>query len=266
MAKPVLLHTAPTEHQAGLSSFAQPSITFCKTGTILHPAPLFPRNGAFSHPCFAIPFSAPSAHTPRPDTAVPVDSPASQCQPVAGPWGTLSCSQRHQPRDAHTDLLPHTEGICEPLLPQDPSSPASPHTASQCTIDKSLMSFALMSSQINTLHVAGVGWGGGVPQPLENPRHWERRGSKGRREDKAKGPDAKEVGEPSGKWLVEPILLQKFLQEFVSSCKDRVHYWLWVRLLGWRGQLQENGYFLFEVAGTITQGKEPRVNNQLLSV
>lgn len=163
MAKPVLLHTAPTEHQAGLSSFAQPSITFCKTGTILHPAPLFPRNGAFSHPCFAIPFSAPSAHTPRPDTAVPVDSPASQCQPVAGPWGTLSCSQRHQPRDAHTDLLPHTEGICEPLLPQDPSSPASPHTASQCTIDKSLMSFALMSSQINTLHVAGVGWGGGGP-------------------------------------------------------------------------------------------------------
>lgn len=73
---------------------------------------------ALCHHCSDIPFSAPSAHSRRPDTAVPVDSPASRCQPVAGPWGTQSCSRTHQPRDAHTDLLPQAEGSCEPLLPR----------------------------------------------------------------------------------------------------------------------------------------------------
>lgn len=109
------------------------------------------------------------------------------------------------------------------------------------------MSFELTSSQINTLHVSV--WGGGVPRPLENhrpgrqeaPRAWA--GG----EDKAKGLVPKK-GEPSGEGLAEPILLQQFLQGFVSSCRVRVHYWLWVRLVGWRGQPQENGNF-FEVAG-----------------
>lgn len=104
-------------------------------------------------------------------------------------------------------------------------------------------------------------WGGGVPQPLENHGCWERRGSKGkgRREDKAKGPDAREGGairQVGCEGLVEPVLLQQFLQGFVSSCKDQVHYWLWVRLMGWRGQPQQSGYFLFEVAGTNHQPRK----------
>lgn len=81
----------------------------------------------------------------------------------------------------------------------------------------------------------------------------------GRREDKAKGPDAKEGGSHQAggcKGLVEPILLQWFLQGFVSSCKDGVHYRLWLRLLGWRRNLQENGYFSFEMAGTNHQPRK----------
>lgn len=56
------------------------------------------------------------------------------------------------------------------------------------------MSFALTSSQINTLHVGAVGRGG-TTAPGKS-QSWERRGSKGmgRREDTAKGPDAKEGG------------------------------------------------------------------------
>lgn len=41
------------------------------------------------------------------------------------------------------------------------------------------------------------------------------------------------------KELVEPILLQQFLQGSVSPCKDGVHYRLGVRLLGWRGSCRK---------------------------
>lgn len=145
----------------------------------------------------------PSAHSPSPDM-LSQDSPASRCQPGLGHAELLTvtpaqgCSYRPAPTP---------EGSCEPLLPRDPSPPASPHAASHCTIDKSLMSFALTSSQINTLHVVGVGRGGptapGKSQPLENHSHWGRRGSKGmgRREDKAKGPDAREGGSHQARGL-----------------------------------------------------------------
>lgn len=68
-----------------------------------------------------------------------------------------------------------------------------------------------------------------------------------------KGGAIRQVGCKS---LVEPILLQWFLQGFVSSCKDGVHYRLRVKLLGWSRQLQENGYFSFEVAGTNHQPRK----------
>lgn len=59
------------------------------------------------------------------------------------------------------------------------------------------MSFELTSSQINTLHVAGVGRGG-TRSHWKNTRLWERRGSKGigRREGSStgKGPDTEKWG------------------------------------------------------------------------
>lgn len=47
----------------------------------------------------------------------------------------------------------------------------------------------------------------------------------------------------------------------------QVHYWLWVRLLGWKGKAEEErcSSLKCQVPAT-SQGKEPHVNDQLLSV
>lgn len=157
------LHTAPVERQASrsapicsalqhhLGGRSHPST--CLVFRVLSPsAPHptqrgwrraqhlqqpFPRNTYVGRRLFPptaamLPSPTPALTSPGPDTAVPVDAPTSRCQLAAGPWGARSCSRRHQPREAHTDLPLHTEGTYEPLLPRGPSPPASPHAAPHC--------------------------------------------------------------------------------------------------------------------------------------
>lgn len=157
------LHTAPVECQAGRSTPICSPLqhllggrnhpSFCLVLRVLSPSAPHPTQGGWRRAqCLQWPFPGdahagrwlfpttaamvpsltPALTSPRPDTAVPVDAPTSQCWPVVGPWGVQSCSRRHQPREAHTDLLPHAEGSYEPLLPQGPSPPASPHAAPHC--------------------------------------------------------------------------------------------------------------------------------------
>lgn len=91
-------------------------------------------------------------------------------------------------------------------------------------IDEPLMSFELTSSQINTLHVAGVGRGG-TQSHWKNTRRWERRGSKGmgRREGRStrKGPGTKKRGEAAGEWVVwdwlHPCCCSSFCKDSCSS-------------------------------------------------
>lgn len=157
----VLDHSAPHPAQSGWRRAQHPHHS--SPGMVVQAGGSFP-------PLLPHSLLCPSAHSPSPDM-LSQDSPASRCQPGLGHAELLTVTPA---RGCSYRPAPTPEGSCEPLLPRDPSPPASPHAASHCTIDKSLMSFALTSSQINTLHVVGVGRGGptapGKSQPLGEKR------------------------------------------------------------------------------------------------
>lgn len=57
------------------------------------------------------------------------------------------------------------------------------------------------------------------------------------------------------------------LGQIAPKDTGQVHYWLWVRLLGWKGKAEEERYSSLKCQVPATsQGKEPHVNDQLLSM